>query len=153
MLCDGFAVDGFNAAGFDAFLAGFSHNAAIGQRYRTHSPEWLELEIPFRPDLAGDFGGSSMARGPIIALLDCAAGAAIWFSRKAVLPQVTIDLRVDFLRPVQEGAGIVGRGRCTRIAGSTAWVEAIGYEDDPANPACRAYGTYMLFKGEPMWQP
>jgi uncharacterized protein (TIGR00369 family) len=150
---DGFVVDGFDAAGFDAFLAGFSHNAVIGQRYRTHSPEWLELEIPFRPDLASDFGGSSMARGPIIALLDCAAGVAIWFSRKAVLPQVTIDLRVDFLRPVQEGAGIIGRGRCTRIAGSTAWVEAIGYENDPANPACRAYGTYMLFKGEPMWQP
>lgn len=153
MQSDGFEVDGFNAAGFDAFLASFSHNATIGQRYRTHSAEWLELEVPFRPDLAGDAGGSALARGPIIALLDCAAGAAIWFSRKAVLPQVTIDLRVDFLRPVRDKSGIVGRGRCTRIAGSTAWVEAIGYEDDPANPACRAFGTYMLFKGEPMWNP
>ena len=150
---DSFAVDGFDAAGFDAFLAKFSHNAVIGQRYRTHSPDWLELEIPFRPDLSGGFGGGSLARGPIIALLDCAAGAAIWFSRKAVLPQVTIDLRVDFLRPVHEGAGIIARGRCTRVTGATAWVEAIGYEDDPENPACRAYGTYMLFKGEPMWQP
>ena len=60
---------------------------------------------------------------------------------------------IDRLNNVVQCAGIIARGRCTRVTGATAWVEAIGYEDDPENPACRAYGTYMLFKGEPMWQP
>jgi uncharacterized protein (TIGR00369 family) len=58
------------------------------------------FEVPFRPELVGDFVRQSLHGGVISMLADVAGGAAAWSSLDEPRARVsTIDLRVDYLRP------------------------------------------------------
>lgn len=134
----------FVPAELDEVLTGKGHNALLGHRYHAHGPDWIELQMPWQEQLTGDRATGAFAAGPIMALMDNATGVSLWLKRGGYLPQVTLDLRVDYLRPTARGAALIGRGECYRMTETICFVRGFAYEHSPEDPACHVTATFML---------
>ena len=119
------------------------HGAAIGVAYHAHGEDWVELALPYRPELVGIAKADILASGPIISLMDMATSLAVWMKLGAFRPQATLDLRVDYLRPAVPGKTVIGRGMCYRITKSVAFVRGIAHDGDPDDPVANVTGTFM----------
>ncbi|MEO6718464.1 MAG: PaaI family thioesterase [Novosphingobium sp.] len=128
----------------DDFLSDKGHNAMLGLCYHAHTPDWVELAMPWQERLVNDRLTGAFASGPIMALMDTAAGVAIYPKRGGYLPQVTLDLRIDYLRPTERGAALICRGECYKLTPTIAFVRGIAYEKSPGDPACHVTATFML---------
>ncbi|MCX7864940.1 MAG: PaaI family thioesterase [Novosphingobium sp.] len=122
------------------------HGSLLRQEFRAVGDDWVELLLPWNDTLAMHAGSGIIASGPIISLLDNATGIAVWQRRGIVTHQVTVDLRLDYLRAPRPGQAIIGRGQCHAITGDLAFVGGLAYEDSASDPFVRARGTYMLIK-------
>lgn len=137
----------FDPAEMDQLLSGIGHNTLLGQRYRAHGPDWVELAMPWDERLVGDEASGALASGPIIALMDNTAGTSVWLRRGERLPQVTVDLRIDYLRPSRRGETLISRCECYGLSGSIAFVRGIAYETSPDDLVCQVAGTFMILEG------
>jgi acyl-coenzyme A thioesterase PaaI-like protein len=93
----------FEPSMFVRLISPESHSGFIGMYYRKHGKNWIEMAIPWREDLVGDVETGVLATGPIISLLDNTTSLAVWATRGHFHPQVTLDLRVDYLRAATPG--------------------------------------------------
>ena len=59
-------------------------------------------------------------------------------------PIVTIDLRLDYLRPALKGETVIARCRCYKLTRPIAFVRGIAHTGDECRPIARAVGTFML---------
>ena len=134
----------FVPAELDEFLSDKGHNALLGIRYHDHAEDWVELELPWNERIVGDRSAGSIASGPIIALMDNTAGVSIYPKRGGYLPQVTVDLRIDYLRPILSGGSLICRCECVRMAPTIAFTRGIAYEQSPDDPACHVSASFML---------
>lgn len=132
----------FDPVTFFARMRG--HGQRLGIAFRDHGPDWCEMELPYRADLIGDPDSGVLASGPILTLMDMATSAAIWIKRGAFVPQATLDLRVDYLRPATPGKTVVGRGECYRITRAIGFVRGQAHDGDPADPLAHVAGTFMF---------
>jgi uncharacterized protein (TIGR00369 family) len=119
------------------------HPGWLGMRYRDHGIDWVELELPWRADLVGDERRPVLASGPIISLMDMAAGMSIWVTNGEFRPFATLDLRVDYLRPARERASVFGRVTCHRRTRSAAFVSGTAHDGDPRDPVALVAGVFM----------
>ena len=134
----------FTGRALDEFLADKGNNALLGIRYNAHALDWIELAMPWDERFIEDPETGAMATGAIMTLMDNAAGCSIYLKRGGFLPQVTIDLRADYLRPTRHHSTLIARSYCFRLTGSTALTRVIAYEDSPDDPACHVTATFML---------
>lgn len=122
------------------------HIVALGVRYAAHGADWCELAIDYDRRLVSDATSGILASGPIVSLMDTAAGFAVWARRGAFLPQATLDLRLDYLRPSHPGRTVVGRAECYRLTSRVAFVRGVAHDGDPDDPVAHLAGTYMLLE-------
>ncbi len=134
---------GFDPARFFSARVG-GHGARLGIGYRAHGADWCELALPFRSDLIGDPARGVLASGPILTLMDMATSIGVWLRRGQFLPQATLDLRLDYLRPATPGQTVIGRGECYRVARQVAFVRGIAHDGDAQDPVAHVAGTFML---------
>lgn len=134
----------FVSSELDTFLTDKGNNALLGLRYNAHASEWIELAMPWAEPFVDDPATGSIATGAIMTLMDNAAGCSIYLKRGGFLPQVTLDLRADYLRAARPGSSIICRCECFRWEGSTALTRGIAYEVTPEDPICHVTATFML---------
>lgn len=120
-----------------------AHPGWLGLQYRDHGDDWCELELPWRADLVGDERQPVLASGPIVSLMDMAAGMAIWVANGEFRPVATLDLRVDYLRPARERASVIGRVTCYRMTRSAAFVRGTAHDGDPGDAVAEVTGVFM----------
>ncbi|WP_068075592.1 PaaI family thioesterase [Novosphingobium lentum] len=135
---------GFDPVKAAAILSSYGHGGFLGMRYEAHGPDWIELGLDWREDLVGMAETGVLASGPIISLLDNATSLAVWIRRGAFMPQVTLDLRIDYVRAAIPGKAIVARGECYQLKRSVGFVRGIAHDGDPADPVAHATGVFML---------
>lgn len=123
------------------------HGAWLGMRYHGEGPDWVELAIPWKPELVANAESGVLASGPIISLMDNATGMAVWRKRGMLMPQVTVDLRIDYMRAAQPGRTVIGRGECYKLTRSIAFVRGIAYDDTPEDPVAHVAGSFILLNG------
>jgi uncharacterized protein (TIGR00369 family) len=133
----------FDASVLSRFVLKRAHPGWLGLRYRAHGDDWCELELPWRADLVGDERRPVLASGPIVSLMDMAAGMAIWVANGEFLPVATLDLRVDYLRPAKERTAVIGRVACYRRTRSAAFVRGTAHDGDPGDPVAEVTGVFM----------
>lgn len=119
------------------------HPGWLGLRYRAHGPDWCELALPWRSDLIGEARRPVLASGPIVSLMDMAAGMAIWAQGGEFRPVATLDLRMDYLRPSRERAAVFGRVQCYRRTRSAAFVRGSAHNGDPGDLVAEMTGVFM----------
>ena len=126
------------------FVSGVPHLAALGIAYRTHGPDWAELEMPFAEQQLADPDYGIIASGAIFTLMDSAAGFAVHMRLGEFLAIATIDLRIDYLRGPAPGAAVIGRASCYRLTRQIAFVRGVAHDGDPEQPIANMAGTFIV---------
>ena len=85
-----------------------------------------------------------LASGAIVSLIDTASGTSVWVSLKRFLPIVTVDLRIDYLRPAMRGETIVARCECVKLTRRIAFVRGVAHGGDESRPIALSAATFML---------
>lgn len=120
------------------------HIVALGLRFVASGGDWCEFAIDYDRRLVSDAQSGILASGPIVSLMDTAAGFAVWARRGGFKPQATLDLRLDYLRPSRPGQAVTGRAECYRLTRRIAFVRGLAHDGDPADPVAHLTATYMI---------
>jgi uncharacterized protein (TIGR00369 family) len=117
---------------------------ALGIAYHAQGGDWVELSLPYAERLVGMPESGIIASGPIVSLMDMATSLAIWIRLGTFRHQVTLDLRVDYLRPARPGNTIIGRGVCYGATKSVGFVRGLAHDGDIEDPVANVTGTFMF---------
>lgn len=129
------------------------HTAFLGMEYRAHGADWMELALPWREDLVGVEETGVLASGPIISLLDNAASMSVWAKLGAFSPQVTLDLRIDYMRAAAPRKPVIARAECYQVRRSMAFVRGIAHNGDPGDPVAHTVGIFMMLGSQEWVRP
>jgi acyl-coenzyme A thioesterase PaaI-like protein len=133
----------FNPALVNKLMGKFGHGGFLNMEYVGHGGDWVELAIDWRADLVADPETGVLASAAVISLLDNATSLSIWTKLGEFRPQVTMDLRLDYLRPSPAGARVYGRGICYHLTQSIGFVRGFAHNGDIDDPLAHANGTFI----------
>jgi uncharacterized protein (TIGR00369 family) len=139
-----YALESVFGPGRDEMVSYTPHAAHLGMRVVEIGARFAICTLPYREALIGDPQRRVVFGGVITTLLDHASGIAVACSLEELIPVATIDLRVDYLRAATPGLDLYARSDCYRVTKNVAFVRAIAYDDDPANPFASCMGSFML---------
>ena len=137
------AGEKFDPETVNRIMGKFGHSGFIGMEYVGHGDDWVELCFDWREDLVADPATGILASSAVISLLDNATSMSIWTKLGSFRPQVTMDLRLDYLRPSPAGERVYGRGICYHLTRSIGFVRGIAHNGDIENPLAHAAGTFI----------
>jgi uncharacterized protein (TIGR00369 family) len=136
-------VSAFDPGKFFALAKQVGHGAALGLDYLDHGADWVELALPWAPQLVSMVDEGLMATGAIVSLVDTCSGTAVWTRMGGFRPIVTLDLRIDYLRPAAKGETVIARCECTKLTKQVAFVRGTAHGGDPARPIAHSAATFM----------
>ena len=137
-------VAGFDPELFFELARKVGHGQALGLEFRASGDDWVELALPWREKLVGVAETGALASGAIVSLVDTCGGASVWKALGKFQPIVTIDLRLDYLRPALKGETVIARCKVDKMTRQIAFVSGIAHTGDDSRPVARAVGTFML---------
>ena len=120
------------------------HGRALGLEYRGSGESWMELSLPWREELVGVPETGVLASGAIVSLIDTAAGGAVWMKLGHFVPIVTLDLRLDYMRPALKGETVIARCECVKMTRQIAFIRGVAHGGDPDRPIAHSAATFML---------
>ncbi len=139
----------FDFATIGEAMRSMGHSAWLGMHCHAEGPDWVELALPWQADLVADVESGVLASGPIISLMDNATGIAVWQKRGVFRPQVTVDLRVDYMRAARPGSTVIGRGECYKVTRNFAFVRGVAYDETIDDPVAHVAGSFILVNETP----
>lgn len=126
------------------FMSAVPHLQALGIGFVRKGDIWVELEMPYAPQLVAYPETGVIASGAIFSLMDSAAGFSVLVARGKFEPHATLDLRCDYLRPAEPGKTVVGRAECYKMTRRVAFTRGIAHDGDPDHPIAHVAGTFMF---------
>lgn len=120
------------------------HGRALGLEYRGSGPNWMELALPWREELVGVPESGILASGAIVSLIDTASGGSVWVRLGYFTPIVTLDLRLDYMRPAVKGETVHARCECVKLTRKIAFIRGVAHGGDPQRPIAHSAATFML---------
>jgi len=138
------SAGGFDPKGFFKLARKVGHGRALGLTYQDHGDDWVELALPWRPELVSVPESGIMATGAIVSLIDTCSGTAVWRRLGGFRHIVTMDLRIDYLRPAVREETVFARCECYKLTRRVAFVRGIAHGGDEARPVAHAAATFML---------
>ena len=134
--------EGFDPAQFFKLARQVGHNRALGMEYGESGPNWTELTLPWSDAQVGVPESGILASGAVVSLIDTASGTAVWVALGKFVPLVTIDLRIDYVRPAFRGESVRARCECTKLTRRIGFTRGTAFVDD--KPIAYSSGTFML---------
>jgi uncharacterized protein (TIGR00369 family) len=134
----------FDLATFFDFARKIGHGRALGLDYCDSGDNWAELSLPWKEELVGVAESGILASGAIVSLIDTASGASVWMTLGKFVPIVTLDLRLDYLRPALKGETIYARCECVKITRRIAFVRGVAHAGHPDKTVAHSAATVML---------
>lgn len=119
------------------------HNHALGLRLVDIGPAEATVELPYADFLVGNPETGVLAGGAVTTLIDAACGSAVFLKLGRFAPLVTLDLRIDYLRPARPSIALTCVAECYRLTRQVAFVRALVHQGDKSNPVASAQGTFM----------
>jgi uncharacterized protein (TIGR00369 family) len=135
---------GFDPQAFFQIAREVGHARAVGLQFRGSGETWAELALPWREELVGVPETGVLASGAIVSLIDTASGTSVWVTLDRFTPIVTVDLRLDYLRPAVKGETIVARCECVKITRHIAFVRGTAHGGDDQRPIALSAATFMI---------
>ena len=117
---------------------------ALGLEYRASGDNWMELCLPWREELVGVPETGVLASGAIVSLIDTASGGSVWMTLGHFVPIVTLDLRLDYMRPALKGETVIARCECVKLTSQIAFIRGVAHGGDPERPIAHSAATFML---------
>ncbi len=138
------AAPTFDPHAFFELARRVGHGRALGLQFRASGKNWAELSLPWREELVGVPQTGVLASGAIVSLIDTASGTSVWVTLGEFTPIVTVDLRLDYLRPAIKGETIVARCECVKLTRRIAFIRGVAHGADDQRPIALSTGTFML---------
>jgi uncharacterized protein (TIGR00369 family) len=138
------ARTGFDPRKFFELARNVGHGRALGLDFRDSGDNWAELALPWREELVGIPETGVLASGAIVSLVDTASGTSVWVTVDRLTPILTLDLRLDYLRPAAKGEMIIARCECVKLTRRIAFVRGVAHGGDEARPIALSAATFML---------
>lgn len=135
---------GFDPHAFFEIARKVGHGRALGLEFLEAGGNWAELSLPWREELVGVSETGVLASGAIVSLIDTASGTSVWITIDRFTPVLTVDLRIDYLRPAMKGEPIIARCECVKVTRKIAFVRGVAHGGDPSRPIALSAGTFML---------
>ena len=135
---------GFDAARFFELARRVGHGRALGMEFSGSGDNWAELGLPWREELVGVAESGILASGAIVSLIDTASGISVWSASGSFQPLVTLNLRIDYLRPALRGETVFARCECSKLTRRIAFTRGIAHGGDTTRPIAYSSGTFML---------
>ncbi|HUG45253.1 MAG TPA: PaaI family thioesterase [Sphingomicrobium sp.] len=135
---------GFDPKAFFELARRVGHGRALGLQFRDSNANWAELSLPWREELVGVPESGILASGAIVSLIDTASGTSVWVTLDRLMPILTIDLRLDYLRPAMKGETIIARCECVKLTRKIAFVRGVAHGGDDQRPIALSAATFML---------
>jgi uncharacterized protein (TIGR00369 family) len=132
----------FDPERFFKLARSVGHGRALGMDFGASGDDWAELFLPWREELVGVPETGILASGAIVSLIDTASGMAVWVALGKFNPLVTIDMRIDYLRPAFRGESVRARCECTKLTRRIAFTRGTAFVGD--KPIAYSSGTFML---------
>ena len=120
------------------------HGMALGLEYRASGDNWMELCLPWREELVGVPETGVLASGAIVSLIDTASGGSVWMTLGHFVPIVTLDLRLDYMRPALKGETVIARCECVKLTRQIAFIRGVAHGGDLERPIAHSAATFML---------
>jgi uncharacterized protein (TIGR00369 family) len=138
------APAGFDPNAFFELARRIGHGRALGLELRGSGDNWAELGLPWREELVGVPETGVLASGAIVSLIDTASGMSVWVTLDRFAPILTVDLRLDYLRPAAKGETIVARCECVKLTRRIAFVRGVAQGGEDERPIALSAATFML---------
>ena len=138
------ASSAFDPHAFFELARRVGHGRALGLEFRASGENWAELSLPWREELVGVPETGVLASGAIVSLIDTASGTSVWVTLGKFMPILTVDLRLDYLRPAIKGETIVARCECVKLTRRIAFIRGVAHGADDQRPIALSSGTFML---------
>ena len=136
--------EGFDPKRFFELARTVGHGRALGLDYHSSEGNWVELALPWRPELVSIPESGTMATGAIVSLIDTCSGTAVWNAMGGFKPIVTLDLRIDYLRPAAKGETVIARCECYKLTRKVAFVRGVAHGGDENRPIAHSAATFMI---------
>ena len=120
------------------------HSRALGMVLEDLGDGRAEVSMPYDPRLVGDPATGVLHGGAVSALMDTASGTAVMCHPTAPVHTVTLDLRIDYMRPATPGQRIVARAECHHVTRTVAFVRVTAFDGDSARPVAMGTGAFTL---------
>jgi len=121
-------------------------NRLLGIRVTKLHPDGVTIECKMRDELRNLAG---LLHGGVTATMaDAAVGIAIASHFRGSRRTTTVELKINYLRPIAEGK-TTARARLLRV-GAHLCVGRVDIFDNSRNLAATAIVTYILLEGEPL---
>ncbi len=120
-----------------------------------HDAEGCVVRVPYAEHLVGDPDTGVVHGGVLTALLDNTCGMAVRpGAGEEPISMATLDLRIDYLAAAEPGREIFAEAVCFKRTRHIAFVRAIAYQDDPADPIATCVTSFMMgTPNQPRAQP
>ncbi|GLP96450.1 PaaI family thioesterase [Paraferrimonas sedimenticola] len=130
-----------------AFVDQLTHCHFLGLNVKDAGPDFVELCLPYNPELVGYPETGVLHGGSITTLMDTASGASVVcasYNRDQQLElSPTLDLRVDYMKSARPNEPVYGRVTCYKITHNIAFVRGVAYQDDPQDAIAHVVGSFM----------
>lgn len=103
---------------------------------------FARCRLPFDKRLVGDPTRDIVHGGVITTLMDTAGGTAVALAN--VMPQATLDLRIDYLRPARPQQDLITDAECYRTTRHVAFVRGTCHHGDPDDPIAHMTATFVI---------
>jgi len=133
----------FDPQRFFELARNVGHGRALGLDYRASGENWMELALPWREELVGGPSTGVLASGAIVSLIDTASGGSVWMALGRFVPIVTLDLRIDYMRPAVKGETVIARCECVKLTKQVAFIRGVAHGGDPDRPIAHSAATFM----------
>ncbi|TSC21552.1 PaaI family thioesterase [Corallococcus sp. Z5C101001] len=125
------------------FTEAVPHNHALGLRLEAVGASDATVVMPYADVLVGNPETGVVAGGAVTTLIDATSGTAVLAALGTFAAIVTLDLRIDYLRPARPGLALTAHAECYKVTRLIAFVRALVHQGDPAMPVASAQGTFM----------
>ena len=136
--------EGFDPEHFFKLARQVGHGRALGLEYHSKGENWVELALPWHEELVSMPETGVMASSAIISLIDTCSGTAVWQKLGGFRHIVTVDLRLDYLRPALKGETVIARCECYKLTRRVAFVRGVAHGGDPERPVAHSAATFMI---------
>ncbi|MCX8745064.1 PaaI family thioesterase [Snodgrassella sp. B3882] len=111
--------------------------------YGDNSTDQPVISIPWREELIADKRSGNLHGGVITTLIDMASAGALAAKLTDFENTATLDMRVDYLRPVCKNLPVHVRAHCYRLEGQIAYIRSHCFQEDEQDPFALGMTTFM----------
>lgn len=127
------------------FATFLPHCKALNMSMDLLEPSQAIMSMPYDKRLIGDPETGVIHGGAVSALMDTCGGASVFMHPENAGPSVTLDLRIDYMRPAKPGERIVAQAHCFHVTRTVAFVRVTAWAgENKAESVATATGAFSF---------